>query len=134
MAGARISREKSWSGWLGREFFKKKLSLDRWGEQFSGKSLVWMAGAVCSSRKKLEWMAGERNSREKAWYGWLGRVFLEKKLSLDGWGPYFLRKGLVWMAGACISREKAESGWLGAVFLEKKLSLDGWGACFSRKS
>ena len=73
-------------------------------------------------------------SREKAWVGWLGRVFLEKKLGLNGWGAYFSRKSLGWITGTRLSREKAWVGWLGRVFLEKKLGLDGWGAYFSRKS
>ena len=78
-------------------------------------------------------MARARISREKGLFGWLGRIFLEKKACLDGWGAYFSRKRLVWMAGARISREKGLSGWLGRVFLEKKACLDGWGAYFSRK-
>ena len=72
-------------------------------------------------------MARARISREKGLFGWLGRIFLEKKACLDGWGACFSRKRLVWMAGACISRENGLSGWLGRVFLEKKAGLDGWG-------
>ena len=68
-------------------------------------------------------MARARISREKGLFGWLGRIFLEKKACLDGWGAYFSRKRLVWMAGARISREKGLSGWLGRVFLEKRLAL-----------
>ena len=59
-------------------------------------------------------------SREKGMSGWLGRVFLDKKACLDGWGAYFSRKRLVWMAGARISREKGLPRWLGYVFLVKK--------------
>ena len=72
-----------------------------------------------------------RISREKAWVAWLGRVFLEKKpglhgwgaqssrkmLGLHSWGTYFLRKGLGRMAGALIFQEKAWVAWLGRVFL-----------------
>ena len=71
-----------------------------------------MAGARISREKGLVWMAGARISREKGLSGWLGRVFLEKKACLDGWGAYFSRKGL-----PC---------WLWCVFLEKKACLDGW--------
>ena len=35
-----------------------------------------------------------------------GRVFLEKKLGMHGWGAYFSRKMLECIAGARISREK----------------------------
>jgi hypothetical protein len=65
-------------------------------------------------------MAGACISREKAYSEWLGRVLLEKKLNLDGWGACFSRKGLalvggvdfwskslVLMAGARAFREKA---------------------------
>ena len=58
-------------------------------------------------------------SREKGMSGWLGRVFLEKKACLDGWGAYFSRKRLVWMAGARISREKGLFVWLGRIFLKE---------------
>ena len=44
------------------------------------------------SRKSLGRMAGVRISREKAWVGWRGRVFLEKKLGMDGWIAYFSGK------------------------------------------
>ena len=58
---AHIFQEKNYSYFSGNE-----LSLDGWGEYFSRKSLVWMAGA--------------RISREKGWAGKLGHVFLERKL------------------------------------------------------
>ena len=51
-------------------------------------------------------MVGAHISREKGLSGWLGRVFLEKKACLDGWGAYFSRKRLASMAGVRISREK----------------------------
>ena len=58
-------------------------------------------------------------SREKGMSGLLGRVFLDKKACLDGWGAYFSRKRLVWMARAHISREMGLSGWLGRAVFEK---------------
>ena len=67
-------------------------------------------------------MAGAHIFREKGLSGWLGRVFLEKKACLDGWGAYFSRKRLVWMAGARISREKACLAGCGAYFSKKRLA------------
>ena len=65
-------------------------------------------------------MARARISQEEGLFGWLGRIFFEKKVCLDGWGAYFSRKRLVWMAGARISREKGLPRCLGCVFLVKK--------------
>ena len=60
----------------GHAFFEKKLRSDGWGAYFSRKSLGCMAGACISP--------------EKAWVVFLGRVFLEKKPGLHGWGACFL--------------------------------------------
>ena len=51
-------------------------------------------------------MARARISQEKGLFGWLGRIFLEKKACLDGWGAYFSRKRLASMAGVRMSHEK----------------------------
>ena len=83
-----------------RVFLEKILGLDGQGLFFSRKAWVWMSGA--------------HFSREKAGFGWLGRVFLEKSVGLDERGAF--------------SREKPGSGWLGRVFLERSLGLDGRGA------
>ena len=57
-------------------------------------------------------MAGARISRENGLPGWLGRVFLEKKACLEGWGVYFSRKRLGQMAGVRISQQKGLPGWV----------------------
>ena len=46
------------------------------------------------SRTLERFLGGLRISREKAWSAWLGRVFLEEKLILHGWGAYFSRESL----------------------------------------
>ena len=47
-----------------------------------------LAQSICVpsffSRKRLVWMTRTRISREKGLFGWLGRIFLEKKACLDG--------------------------------------------------
>ena len=115
MAGARISRENGLSGWLGRVFLEKKACLDGWGAYFSRKRLAWMAGGTSSEIQEISlefsFMVLVNNSflkvvilgnlcgggfqdppRRVSWEGlsgWQGRVFLEKKACLDGWGAYF---------------------------------------------
>ena len=84
MAGARISQEKSWVGWLGRVFLQKTVRSDGWGAHFLRKSLGRMVGARISreegwvgwpgahpSRNSLGRMAGARVSRERGWVGWM---------------------------------------------------------------
>ena len=135
MAGARISREKGWSGWLGRVFLEKKLSLDGWGAYFSRKGLVWMAGARVSRENGMFWLDGKHFSRETGLSGWRGRVFLGKSACLDDWVAYFSRKTLVWMAGARISRERQglpRKDWpeRGG---QKEIARKGWPAGGGRK-
>ena len=65
-------------------------------------------------------MVGARIYREKGLSGWLGRVFLDKRLAL--------------LAVVRISPEKGWSGSPGGVFLEKKAGLDGLGAYFFREN
>ena len=48
-----------------------------------------MARARISGEKGFFWMAEAHISREIGLSGWLGRVFLEEKACLDGWGAYF---------------------------------------------
>ena len=104
MAGARISRERGLSGWLGRVFLKKKACLDGWGAYFSRKRLAWMAGAYFS-RKRLASMAGVRISREKGLVlrveGPLGNPGNQSRIFIHGFRLQFLRKSchfgqLVW--------------------------------------
>ena len=77
-------------------------------------------------------------SREKGLSGWLGRVFLEKKACLDGWGAYFSRKRLASMAGVRISREKGlvlrVEGPLGNPGNQPRIFIHGFRLQFLRKS
>ena len=83
-------------------------------------------------------MVGANISREKGLSGWLGRVFLEKKACLDGWGAYFLRKRLASMAGVRISREKGlvlrVGGPLGNPGNQSRIFIHGFRLQFLRKS
>ena len=62
-----------------------------------------MAQSICLLSFFPRNLSRARISREKGLSGWLGRVFLEKKACLDGWGAYFSRKRLAWMAGGTSS-------------------------------
>ena len=83
-------------------------------------------------------MVGAHISREKGLSGWLGRVFLEKKACLDGWGAYFSRKRLASMAGVRISREKGlvlrVEGPLGNPGNQSRIFIHGFRLQFLRKS
>ena len=83
-------------------------------------------------------MAGAHISREIGLSGWLGRVFLEKKVCLDGWGAYFSRKRLASMAGMRISREKGlvlrAGALLGNPENQSRIFIHGFRLQFLRKS
>ena len=83
-------------------------------------------------------MVGAHISREKGLSGWLGRVFLEKKACLDGWGAYFSRKRLASMAGVRISREKGlvlrAGALLGNPGNQSRIFIHGFRLQFLRKS
>ena len=109
-----------------------------WGAYFSRKRVVWMTGARISRENQFVWMAGARISRGKG-FVWMAGARISREKGLFGWlGLLFLEKRLALLAVVRISREKGLPGWLAGLLgnpgNQSRIFIHGFRLQFLRKS